>query len=447
MKKMETIYSIKNEMKNERNEELEEPQKSISPEYRQQQQNEKKIVIDKSFRRATSINQNLKSLSLKSLGIRIQVTFQKNGFFLKEIPPSLEDLKATIAEKVNKKVESKIKAENVDSLIITYIGKNHEEVGIKDDKDYMKMVQDAKDRLKNRQADVAGSMMELGKNLNSSNMSYSSRTRKSVEKIQLIARVPSDFLKVRNAQIKNNGGNRTMTSEGRKRVKLDNLNMSVQPVIRKMREEVKAIGTPASLMRPMSAARSPILNKSDTTVAFNFLSRARNIEKNPRKSEETCDNKIKLNRVSKGNDDSASDYSCDHKNLLSRFKNYLTKSLPKKNNRLQELLAQRKMPCDKCYGIESMALGQKCRYCNGTGQQVLDQKTEIMMSIVDLKVREYFLTPLQIFFGIENGESGVNEDDYIEEEDDSDDGFDDCDEDSDGKSKGPSRFFNNFFRF
>jgi hypothetical protein len=105
-------------------------------------------------------------------------------------------------------------------------------------------------------------------------------------------------------------------------------------------------------------------------------------------------------------ENSSLDKMVSRKELLERYEKFLVKALPPRNKKLEEMIKMEKMPCKKCYSKDGVK--KECRFCESTGMRPLDEKMEIMMSFIDLKIREYLLHPLSVFLG--------NDDDDEEEE-------------------------------
>lgn len=311
----------------------------------------------------------------------------------------------------------------IDSLVITRIKKNHEEERVKNELDYSRVIEEAKERLENRNVDAGvASMMELGTNLNSSSMSYTSRNRGSMEKIQFIARLPIEFLQVKNVNLKNIGGNRTGVEQDKKK-KREDLNMSVQPVIKKEKFKLNFIGTKKDDLKDddivdNSFGKSPMLNRDSNGGFGSFSFQQKNVTLDDNKQEENIDKEEEgyFSGKSYSNKDEKK-CSCgggDFQGILSKYHSFLNKIFSKKNKKLESLVSDMKIPCDKCYGHSGIINGQNCRYCDGSGVQIMDHKTEILMELIELKLRTTILKPLEVFLGLEKPEEVQNEEESVE---------------------------------
>lgn len=383
--------------------------------------------IDKSFNRTTSIHDHLNLLKKKKLGIRIQVRYQHKGFILKEVPLLLSELKSKVAEKIIKIRRSISKnpddknstaemEEEVGSLILSYKGQNEEDSLIRSDEDYLKIIEEARKKLEHKKEETSFSMLEIG-NLNMSTSSYQSRYKNKIQKVQLIARTSIEFYdKVKNVRRKNNGGNKTVIYEGQnKRKKKKELNLSVQPVTRNRRKS-QPDKTDDSSPFFTDFDKSPIFKKSSSSNENFSFQQIGNDDKNGVIKIARGFSQMKRVDIGLGNTQARKpiimkkisvektelkekDCCCQQKVLLHKYQKFLTKTLPKANVKLNKMISEKRMPCEHCYGLEDAFRDHQCRYCGGSGDQALDQKTEIIMSIFDQKIRNYILKPLELFFG------------------------------------------------
>jgi PB1 domain len=80
----------------------------------------------------------------------------------------------------------------------------------------------------------------------------------------------------------------------------------------------------------------------------------------------------------------------------SKYYHFLKSRLPRFSEEFTECM-NKGMPCEDCLGIGKSKDGSKCCNCYGRGIRPLNNQFKLMIQIMDFKLREYILEPLEIF--------------------------------------------------